>query len=54
MAGTYAFDTVPYSTSDSLGKLLARVVEEGMMEPTPMANAPPKSLRMTQGHGSRV
>jgi hypothetical protein len=53
-ATTYTLDSVPYCTSNGLGKLLARVVEEGAMEPTPMANAPPKSLRMTQGHGSRV
>jgi hypothetical protein len=53
-ATTYTLDSVPYCTSNSLWKLLARVVEEGVMLPTPMANAPPKSFRMTQGHGSRV
>lgn len=56
-----ALDSVPDGTSDGLATLLVSLEEDSPMsqdlskkkELTPMQNAPPKSLRMTQGQGSR-
>jgi len=56
VTGARAFmdDTAPTSRSPR-GELRAPLIPCHMPPPTaPMENAPPKSFKMTQGHGSRV
>lgn len=51
---TETFHTVPDSASDSLYLLISFILQsgfEGLL--TPIEKAPPKSLMITYGHGSR-